>query len=71
MKYELKKFSAEEAKKIIKGLVADLSGIDPDDLTEFEQHLLAKCTINPPKFRRVREVSISHIEYDSKTCSGL
>jgi len=64
MKYKMKKFTTEETTKILKDLVGNLSGIDPSDLTEFEQRVLSKLTSNPPKFRRVRNVLIEHYDGD-------
>lgn len=46
---KLKEMSGEQAKKILQGLLTDLSGIDVSDMTTFELNLIRKAADNPPK----------------------
>ena len=40
----------EAAKKAVSEMVADLEGIEPEDMTEAERLVLTRAAENPPKF---------------------
>jgi hypothetical protein len=49
MDYELQTMSGERAKRILQGLLTDLSNMEVEDLTTFELGILHKAAKNPPK----------------------
>lgn len=56
--YQLQKMSGERAICILESLLAELSGIEVEDLTTLEINLLQRCAVNPPPHGRGAEVAI-------------
>lgn len=55
--YELKIFSDERAIRILEELLAELSLMEPEEMTTFELGILHRCAVNPPSQTRGAEVS--------------
>ncbi len=51
MSYKLQTMTDERAKMILDDLLAQLSEMDPRDMTTFELQLLHRCASNPPSQR--------------------
>lgn len=55
--FVLQEMGGERAIRILEELLAELSLMEPEDLTTFELNILHRCAVNPPAQTKGAEVS--------------
>lgn len=49
--YRLKEMTGERAIRVLDALLAELSDIEPSEMTTFELNILRGCAVNPPALK--------------------
>ena len=74
MAYELRQMTAHRAMEVLETLLAQLSDIDPSEMTTFELNILRACAENPPALEGTgvedKKPSDSFIRYCVELAAG-